>query len=114
MAECLFCRIAQHSIPATIIAEDDELLAFQDIKPQAPVHWLVIPKVHIASLADVTPAQAALVGRMGMFASQLAKTHGLLPDGFRFVINCGPLAGQTVWHLHGHVLGGRSLQWPPG
>lgn len=114
MAECLFCRIAQRSIPATIIAEDDELLVFQDLKPQAPTHWLVIPKVHIASLTDATPAQAALVGRMGLCAGRLAQEHRLLPNGFRFVINCGPAAGQTVWHLHGHILGGRSFQWPPG
>lgn len=114
MAECLFCRIVQRSIPATIIAEHDDLLVFQDLKPQAPTHWLVIPKVHIASLAEMTPAHVALVGRMGLVAGQLAREHGLLPEGFRFVMNCGPSAGQTVWHLHGHILGGRSFQWPPG
>ena len=113
MAECLFCRIAKREIPATVVAETDGLLAFKDITPQAPVHLLIIPTEHIASLADLAPRHTELAGRAMQFANRLAKDQQLT-GGYRVVANCGPDAGQSVAHLHWHVLGGRRLQWPPG
>ena len=112
--ECLFCRIASRRIPAQIVAEDEELIAFNDIKPQAPVHLLIIPKAHVPTLADATPAHTMLLGRAQQFANRLAQEQGLVPQGYRLVVNCGPQAGQTVFHLHWHLLGGRTMRWPPG
>ena len=112
-AECLFCRIARRAIPAQIVAEDDGLLAFNDIHPQAPTHLLIIPTEHVTSLAEVTDAHCAMLGRALRFASRLAHEHALA-DGYRVVINSGTQAGQSVWHLHFHLLGGRALKWPPG
>ena len=113
-SECLFCRIASRTLPAAIVAESNGLLAFKDINPQAPTHLLIIPKEHIATLDDATEAQTTLLGQIIQFANRLARQHQLMPDGYRLVINCGPQAGQTVWHLHVHLLGGRPLRWPPG
>jgi len=113
-AECLFCRIASRQIPSEIVAETEALLAVKDIDPQAPVHLLIIPKEHLHSLADATPAHTTLMGDALHFANRLAREHRLIPSGYRVVINCGPQGGQSVWHLHVHVLGGRAMTWPPG
>lgn len=109
---CLFCRIIAKEIPATIVAESAQALAFRDIAPQAPVHVLVIPKQHVASLDDVR--DAAMLGEMGLLAQQVARDLGVAESGYRVVMNTGADGGQTVHHLHLHLLGGRSLAWPPG
>ncbi|OQX17625.1 MAG: histidine triad nucleotide-binding protein [Desulfobulbaceae bacterium A2] len=109
---CLFCRIVKGEIPAAKIYEDDEILAFRDIAPQAPVHFLVIPKRHIAGAAAATAQDEALLGRMLRVGSELAQKEGA--DQFRLVSNNGALAGQSVFHLHVHFLGGRAMGWPPG
>lgn len=113
MQDCLFCRIARGEIPGSKLYEDGELLAFYDIDPKAPVHFLVIPKAHIASLADVTEESGALCGRALALIARLAAEHGL-DRGFRVVVNTGSEAGQSVPHLHFHVLAGRDMAWPPG
>ena len=112
-ATCLFCRIAQRHIPAAIVAETEDVLAFDDIHPQAPTHVLLIPKTHIPSLNDLQPAQASLMGSLTQLANRLAHERHIT-QGYRLVVNCGPQAGQSVSHLHVHLLGGRTLQWPPG
>jgi histidine triad (HIT) family protein len=114
MSGCLFCKIVSRDIPAKILYEDDRLLAFEDINPQAPLHALLIPKTHIASLNDLTPEQDAIVGEMTRRAAALAKERGYAERGFRTVFNTNRDAGQTVFHIHLHVLGGRSFHWPPG
>ena len=114
MSSCLFCKIVSRDIPAKILYEDDRLLAFEDINPQAPLHALLIPKTHIASLNDLTPEQDAIVGEMTRRAAALAKERGYADRGFRTVFNTNRDAGQTVFHIHLHVLGGRSFHWPPG
>jgi histidine triad (HIT) family protein len=111
---CLFCRIARHEIPAKIVHEDDGLIAFRDINPQAPTHVLVIPRDHIASLNDLDPGHRDVLGDMHMLARELARTEGIAAGGWRVVMNCGAAAGQTVFHIHLHLLGGRHLGWPPG
>ena len=111
MIECIFCKIVQRKAPAKIIYEDDECLAFEDAHPQAPVHFLVIPKRHIETILD---ADEELLGRLTRKAADLAKEKGLAKDGFRTVINCNRHAGQSVYHIHVHVLGGRWFTWPPG
>ena len=113
MTECLFCRIVRGEIPAKVVAEDAHCLAFRDIAPQAPVHVLVIPKAHAASLEAVEDA-AAVVGAMARMAQQVARAEGVAGTGYRTVINTGADGGQTVGHLHLHLLGGRDLSWPPG
>lgn len=114
MSDCLFCRIARKEIPAKVAHEDDQVLAFEDISPQAPTHTLVIPKRHLATFNDVGPGDEALLGRMLLVASQIAKAKGLSSSGFRLVGNCMEGAGQSVFHLHIHLLGGRRFAWPPG
>jgi histidine triad (HIT) family protein len=109
---CLFCRIVSKEIPAKVIHEDDHTLAFRDIDPKAPTHVLVIPKQHVATLNDVT--DPALVGRLLVAAKEIAAAEGIADSGYRTVVNCGAGAGQTVFHLHLHLLGGRGLGWPPG
>ncbi|OQX14985.1 MAG: histidine triad nucleotide-binding protein [Desulfobulbaceae bacterium A2] len=109
---CLFCRIVKGEIPAAKIYEDDEILAFRDIAPQAPVHFLVIPKRHIAGAAAATAQDDALLGRILRVGSELAKKEGA--EQFRLVSNNGAQAGQSVFHLHVHFLGGRAMAWPPG
>jgi histidine triad (HIT) family protein len=111
--ECLFCAIAAETVPATRVLATDRVLAFRDINPQAPTHVLIIPKVEIASLADAQEQDAPLLGYLLVIASKLAAKLGLA-NGYRAVINCGRDGGQTVDHLHVHLLGGRSLKWPPG
>jgi histidine triad (HIT) family protein len=113
MAETIFSKIIDRKIPARIEHEDDRCLAFHDVAPQAPTHVLVIPKRPIPSLADLEPADEALVGHLVMVATQLAAKLGL-GDGYRLVVNCGRDGGQSVDHLHVHLLGGRQMHWPPG
>jgi histidine triad (HIT) family protein len=114
MSECLFCRIVSKHIPASIVFEDDRLLVFNDINPQAPLHALVIPKRHIASLNDLTPGEDGLVGEMVRRAAAVAREKGYGDRGFRTVFNTNAEAGQTVFHIHLHLLAGRGLTWPPG
>jgi histidine triad (HIT) family protein len=114
MRDCLFCKIINGDIPAEIVYEDDAVLAFRDINAQAPTHVLVIPRTHIATINDIQPDQGELIGKMYLAAKQVAKQEGISESGYRTVMNCGEGAGQTVFHIHLHVLGGRSLGWPPG
>ncbi len=114
MSDCIFCKIIKGEIPGKKIYEDDEMLAFHDITPMAPVHFLLIPKKHIKSLLDLEAEDIALAGRLLGKARELAKEQGCAENGARFVINAGRDGGQTVDHLHIHVLGGRALGWPPG
>jgi histidine triad (HIT) family protein len=109
---CLFCRIVRGEIPAKVVREDEHTLAFRDIDPKAPTHVLVIPKEHVATLNDAT--DPALVGRLLIAAKEIAASEGIAEQGYRTIVNCGAGAGQTVFHLHLHLLGGRSLGWPPG
>lgn len=111
---CLFCKIASKEIPARVVHEDDDVVAFADIHPAAPTHLLVIPRRHVASLADTSPADQALLGKIVATAARLAREAGLAETGYRTVMNTGPDAGQSVFHLHLHVLGGRPMAWPPG
>jgi len=111
---CLFCKIVTGEIPAKRVHEDDELLAFEDIKPEAPVHVLIVPKRHIATLNDLNSGDDAIVGSMIRLAARLAKDRGVDTAGYRTVFNCNSHAGQTVFHIHLHLLAGRRLGWPPG
>jgi histidine triad (HIT) family protein len=111
---CLFCRIIAREIPGSIVYEDDRVLAFNDINPQAPVHVLIVPKRHIETLNDLTPEDDGLIGEVVRRAAAIAKARGLSAGGFRTVFNTNRDAGQTVFHIHLHLLGGRSMQWPPG
>lgn len=111
---CLFCRIIAGEIPAKIVHEDAEVIAFEDINPQAPTHILVIPREHIATLDELTSANAGLVGKVVHCAAELARSRHLEADGYRVVANCGEAAGQSVFHIHFHLLGGRGFSWPPG
>ena len=109
---CLFCRIVRGEIPATLVAESDRCIAFRDVNPQAPTHVLVIPREHIASLDAADDAE--LLGQMSLLAARIARDEGIAATGYRTVINTGHEAGQTVHHIHLHLLGGRRLGWPPG
>ncbi len=111
---CLFCRIIAGEIPGTILYQDDRLVVLQDINPQAPLHALVIPRKHVATLNDLSPEDDGLIGEMLRRAAIVAREHGVADRGYRAVFNCNREAGQTVFHIHLHVLGGRSLAWPPG
>ncbi len=113
-AGCLFCRIANRTQPADIVGEAQDLVAFKDINPQAPTHLLIIPTDHIPTVADLTEAQTSLVGQATLFANRLARQYQLQQSGYRIVLNCGAGAGQSVFHLHWHLLGGRPFRWPPG
>lgn len=113
MSDCLFCRMASGEIKPDLVYEDDEIIAFRDINPQAPVHFLVIPRRHITALDELEAGDADLVGRMFLVARRVAEEQGLA-RGYRTVINCREDGGQTVFHLHLHVLGGRHMSWPPG
>jgi histidine triad (HIT) family protein len=114
MADCLFCKIVEKAIPAKIVYEDDRTLAFDDINPQAPVHTLVIPKTHVAAVWDCRDRDRSLLAELVIACINVAKQKGLADSGYRIVTNTGRDAGQTVFHLHFHVLGGRHLAWPPG
>ncbi len=113
MSDCLFCKIVAGQIPAEKLYEDDDVIAFKDIAPQAPVHFLVIPKKHIVDPAGVEACDEQLIGKLMRVGAQVANEQGV-GDGFRVVFNNGAKAGQTVFHIHMHILGGRSMQWPPG
>jgi len=113
MKDCLFCRIVAGDIPARKVYEDEHTLAFEDIDPKAPTHILVVPKKHIRGLKEVSSEDAEIVGRCHLTAAQVARERGI-ENGYRTVLNVGPGAGQSVFHLHVHLLGGRDLKWPPG
>ncbi len=112
--DCLFCKILAGDIPADIIYESDTAIAFRDINPRAPTHVLIVPREHIATINDINPEQEAIVGSLFSAARAIAAQEGLSDDGYRTVMNCNAAAGQTVFHLHLHLLGGRTLGWPPG
>jgi histidine triad (HIT) family protein len=114
MNDCLFCKIVAGSIPAALVYQDDAVVAFKDINPQAPLHVLIVPRKHIATLNDLAPADDALVGSMFRAAAALAREHGYDARGYRTVFNTNREAGQTVFHIHLHLLAGRGLTWPPG
>lgn len=111
---CLFCKIAADEIPVTKVFEDKEIMAFHDINPQAPVHLLIVPKRHIATIDDTDTKDEPLLGRMILTAKKLALAEGLASDGYRLVFNVNACGGQTVFHIHLHLLGGRQMVWPPG
>ncbi len=114
MSDCIFCKIAAGEIPADVVYQDDDVVAFRDITPQAPTHILVIPRRHIGTLLETTAETTLLLGRMQQAAVEIARREGLGERGFRLVTNCLEEAGQSVFHLHLHLLGGRRLGWPPG
>jgi histidine triad (HIT) family protein len=114
MSDCLFCRIVEGKVPANVVYRDDSVVAFRDITPRAPVHILLIPRKHIVSVLDVEPNDGVLVGQIFQVAARLAREQGIAESGFRVVVNAGPDAGQSVFHLHYHLLGGRQMGWPPG
>ena len=111
---CVFCQIVERKVPAKVAFEDDQAIAFHDIRPQAPVHVLVVPKRHITSLLELEPGDDATVGRLVRQARDLASSLGLSERGFRLVFNCGDDAGYSVYHIHLHLVGGRTFGWPPG
>ncbi len=114
MSDCLFCKMVSGEIQPDTVYEDDDVLAFRDINAQAPTHVLVVPKRHISTINDLNSDDAELVGKMYLAAKQVAADDGIAEDGFRTVMNCNAGAGQSVFHIHLHVLGGRRMQWPPG
>ena len=114
MSDCLFCKIVARTIPATLVYEDDVVVAFDDINPQAPTHTLVIPRKHVTSIAELEDLDVGLLGRLMLAGNNISKLKGIADSGYRFVINTGANGGQTVSHLHLHVLGGRHMAWPPG
>ena len=113
MSDCIFCRIAAGEIPSEMVYQDEQLVAFRDLNPQAPVHILIIPRAHLASLADARPEHGPVLGQVLLAAGEIARQEGIA-EGYRVVNNCGESAGQTVFHVHFHVLGGRDMGWPPG
>jgi histidine triad (HIT) family protein len=114
VSDCLFCRIIKGEVKGNIVYQDNSVVAFKDINPKAPVHLLIVPRKHIATVLDLQQEDQGLIGDIFAAANQLARDQGISKDGFRIVINCGPGAGQTVFHLHFHLMGGRSMSWPPG
>lgn len=114
MSDCLFCKISVGIIPAEVVKENEKVLAFRDINPQAPTHILVIPREHIASTLDLTPDNSMVLVDMTLLAQEIARDEGIDDSGYRWVINTGSSAGQTVFHIHLHLLGGRPMTWPPG
>jgi histidine triad (HIT) family protein len=114
MSACLFCKIVAKTIPAAFVYEDEMVIAFDDINPQAPAHTLVIPRKHVASIAELQASDAGLLGHLMLAGNTIAQQKGIADAGYRFVVNTGVHGGQTVFHLHLHVLGGRHFAWPPG
>ncbi len=112
--DCLFCKFISGELNADIVLETDKVLAFRDINPQAPTHILIIPRKHIATINDLTKPDADEIGNLYLVAKELAKAEGIDEDGYRVVMNCNAAAGQTVFHMHLHLLGGRNFNWPPG
>jgi histidine triad (HIT) family protein len=113
-SDCLFCRIAQGEIPAELVRTDPEVVAFRDIHPQAPTHILIIPRKHVSSVRELADTDAELMGKLFLAARDLAREEGISETGYRMVVNAGAGAGQTVFHIHLHLLGGRGMGWPPG
>jgi histidine triad (HIT) family protein len=113
MSDCLFCRILQGEIPAKKVHEDEHTFAFEDIQPQAPTHVLIIPKKHIPGLKEASAGDAEIIGRLHLAAAHIARERGI-EDGYRTVLNVGPKSGQSVFHMHVHLIGGRDMRWPPG
>ena len=111
---CLFCRIASGEIPAEVVRSDPDLVAFRDIHPQAPTHILLIPRKHVASVSELEESDAEIMGKLFLAAKELAREEGIDDGGYRMIVNAGPDAGQTVFHIHMHLLGGRRMGWPPG
>jgi len=114
MSDCLFCKLINGDIPTDIVYQDDDVFAFHDVSPQAPIHILVIPKQHIATINDTDESHQAVLGKLVLTAKKIAKEQGIADNGYRLVVNCNQDGGQTVFHIHLHLLGGRSLSWPPG
>ena len=114
MADCIFCKMVNGEIQPDVVYEDEDVLAFRDANPTAPTHVLVIPKQHIATTNDLDEESAGIVGKLYLAAKQVAGNDGIAERGYRMVMNCNPAAGQSVYHIHLHLLGGRSMGWPPG
>jgi len=114
LEDCLFCRIASGEMDTDFVYEDEQLIVFKDINPQAPVHLLIVPKKHISDLNNLQSADNDLIGHVYQIAKKMAAEHDIAESGYRLVSNCGEQGGQTVYHIHFHLLGGRELQWPPG
>ena len=114
MDDCLFCGIIEGKIKGDLVYQDNSVVAFRDIGPKAPLHLLIVPRKHIPTVLDITPEDGPLIGEIYAVAAKLARDNGLADRGFRVVVNCGADAGQTVFHLHYHLLGGRQFGWPPG
>ncbi len=114
MSDCIFCKMVAGEIQPEVVLEDEHLLAFRDMNPQAPTHLLLIPKRHISSINELEPADAELVGRLYLAAKKAAEMEGIADSGYRTVMNCNADGGQEVFHIHLHLLGGRSMRWPPG
>jgi len=114
MSDCLFCKMVSGEIQPDVVYEDEEVLAFRDLNPQAPLHVLVIPKAHIATTNDLDDDNATVIGKLYLAAQQIAADADVAEPGYRMVMNCNPAAGQSVYHIHLHLLGGRSMGWPPG
>lgn len=114
MTDCLFCKMGSGEIKPDVVFEDDDVLAFRDVNPQAPMHVLVIPKTHIATVNELDENNAGVISQMYLVARKLAQDSGVAEDGYRLVMNCNAGAGQSVFHIHLHVLGGRQMNWPPG
>ena len=113
MTDCLFCKIIRGEIPAKKVYEDDNTFAFEDISPKAPTHVLIVPKKHVRGLKEAAPEDAEMLGRLNLVAAQIGRERGI-EEGYRTVLNVGPKSGQSVFHIHLHLLGGRDLSWPPG
>ncbi len=114
MTDCLFCKIRDGEIPADIVFENDAVLAFNDVNPQAPIHIIIIPRKHISTINDVEDADELIMGKLFSAAKEIANQKGVSDDGYRLVVNCNEKAGQTVFHIHMHLLAGRAMTWPPG
>lgn len=114
MSDCIFCKIARGEVPSDIIYEDDKIIAFNDLNPQAPIHFLVIPKEHISSMNEIDENNVSIISHIFLVINKIAKEKGIDEKGYRIVNNCGEFGGQTVEHLHFHILGGRKMLWPPG
>jgi len=114
MGDCLFCAIVGGKAKTNIVYQDERVVAFKDIRPRAPVHFLIIPRKHISGVLDIEPEDSELIGEVFQVAARLAREHGIGESGFRVVVNSGPDAGQSVFHLHYHLIGGCQMSWPPG
>jgi len=114
MSDCLFCGIVEGRVKANLVYQDDAIIAFKDVAPKAPVHILIIPRQHLVSVSDIAEPDRALIGQIFQVAAKLAGEQGIAKSGFRVVVNSGADAGQSVFHLHYHLLGGRQMSWPPG